>query len=201
MNNNVEATPSAKRASYRHCILSAASAALFSVGSWAQTQLATVSGIITDPSGAVVPGASVTVANQGNGLKRSLLSGTAGAYRFVGLPTGDYSLRIKKTGFQSQIREGVELHSAAEVTINVQIGIGDLSQQATVSANTGIDSTTSSINGTLPQQNLAELPLNSRDLLTAVALEPRVARNPSSAPSLLSSGRVGKWQLTAYARV
>jgi hypothetical protein len=111
---------------------------------WSQTQLATVSGTITDPSGAVVPGVSVTIVSQGTGLKRSALTDTAGEYRFAGLPTGNYSLRIEKTGFQSQIREGVELTSAAEVTINSQLAIGDLSQQTTVSANAaGIDSTTS----------------------------------------------------------
>ena len=47
--------------------------AIFSVGAWSQTQLATVSGTITDPSGAVVPGVSVTVVSQGTGLKRSVL--------------------------------------------------------------------------------------------------------------------------------
>ena len=125
-------------------MLSAMLAALFSVGAWSQTQLATVSGTITDPSGAVVPGVSVTIVSQGTGLKRSALTDTAGEYRFAGLPTGNYSLRIEKTGFQSQLREGVELTSAAEVTINSQLAIGDLSQQTTVSANAaGIDSTTS----------------------------------------------------------
>ena len=84
-------------------------AALFSLCAWSQTQLATVSGTITDPSGAVVPGVSVTIVSQGTGLKRSALTDTAGEYRFAGLPTGSYSLRIEKTGFQSQMREGVEL--------------------------------------------------------------------------------------------
>ena len=168
-------------------------AALFSVGAWSQTQLATVSGTITDPSGAVVPGVSVTIVSQGTGLKRSALTDTAGEYRFAGLPTGNYSLRMEKTGFQSQVREGVELNSAAEVTINSQLAIGDLSQQTTVSANVaGIDSTTSTSAGLLPEQSLTELPLDNRDLFSAVALEPGVAPNPSSAPSLLSSGKSGQ---------
>ena len=98
----------------------------FSAGAWSQTQLATVSGTITDPSGAVVPGVSVTIVSQGTGLKRSALTDTAGEYRFAGLPTGNYSLRLEKTGFQSQVREGVELNSAVEVTINSQLALGDL---------------------------------------------------------------------------
>ena len=85
-NNYVGAPPVAKRASYRPCILAAALAALSSVGAWSQTQLATVSGAITDPSGAVVPGVSVTIVSQGTGLKRSALTDSAGEYSFAGLP-------------------------------------------------------------------------------------------------------------------
>jgi hypothetical protein len=182
-----------KRVSYRPSILSAALVALLSVCAWSQTQLATVSGSITDPSGAVVPGVSVTIAGQDTGLKRNTLTDAAGEYRFAGLPTGNYSLRIEKTGFQSQVREGVELTSAALVTINSQLAIGDISQQTTVSANVAaIDNTTSTISGLLPEQSLAELPLDNRDLFSAVVLEPGVAPNPSSAPSLLSNGKAGQ---------
>ena len=167
--------------------------ALSSFCACSQTQLATVSGTITDPSGAVVPGVSVTIVNEGVGLKRSALTDTAGEYRLVGLPTGDYSLRIEKTGFQSQVREGVELTSAAEVRINSQLVIGDLSQQTTVSANVaGIDNTTSTVIGLLREQSLTELPLDNRDLFSAVTLEPGAVPNPSSAPSLLSNGKAGQ---------
>ena len=132
--NTVGFTSGAKRAPYRCWIVSAILAAFISVSAWAQTQLATVSGTITDPSGAVVLGVSITIVNQGTGLKRSTPTDTAGEYRFAGLPTGKYSLRIEKTGFQSQIRQGIELTSAAEVTINSQLAIGDFSQETTVNA-------------------------------------------------------------------
>ena len=182
-----------KRASYSPYMLSTVLAALFSVGAWSQTQLGTVSGTITDPTGAVMPGVSVTVVSQGTGLKRNVLTDTAGEYRFAGLPTGNYSLRIEKTGFQSQLREGVQLNSDGEVTINSQLALGDLAQQTTVSANAArIDSTTSTSAGLLPEQSLTELPLDNRDLFSAVALEPGVAPDPSSAPSLLSSGKSGQ---------
>src|SRR5580698_5713776 len=192
-NNYVGAPPGAKRTSCRPCILAAALAALFSAGAWSQTQLATVSGAITDPSGAVVPGVSVTIVSQGTGLKRSALTDTAGAYRFAGLPTGIYDVRLERTGFQSQVRQGIEITSAAEVKIDSQLAIGDLSQQATVSANVAaIDNTTSTVNGTLPDESLGELPLDNRDLFSAVTLEPGVAPDSSSAPSLLSSGKSGQ---------
>ncbi|MGB7354875.1 MAG: carboxypeptidase-like regulatory domain-containing protein, partial [Acidobacteriaceae bacterium] len=113
-NNSVRPPRGAKRAAFCLRILSASMAVLFSVRAWSQTGLATVSGTITDPSGAVVPGVGVTIVNQGTGLKRHGLTDTAGEYRFVGLPTGNYSLRFEKTGFQSQTRDGIQLTSAAE---------------------------------------------------------------------------------------
>src|SRR5580658_3568766 len=111
------------RNNFRPCTLSAVLVALFSAGAWPQTQLATVSGTVTDPSGAVVPGVSVTIVSQGTGLERSALTDTAGAYRFAGLPTGIYDVRLQRTGFQSQVRQGIEITSAAEVKIDSQLAI------------------------------------------------------------------------------
>src|SRR5215467_7779516 len=88
--------------SYRPWILLAISLASFSVCAWSQTQLATVFGTITDPSGAVVPGAQVTIVNQSTGLTRETLTDMTGQYRLAGLPTGNYAVRIEKTGFQTQ---------------------------------------------------------------------------------------------------
>src|ERR1700722_7895294 len=84
------------RNNFRPYTLSAILAALISVSAWSQTQLATVSGTITDPSGAVVPGVAVTIFSHGTGLKRSTSTDTDGEYRFAGLPTGTYSLRTEK---------------------------------------------------------------------------------------------------------
>lgn len=98
-----------KCAPYRPCILLALSFASFSVGAWSQTQLATVFGTINDPSGAVIPGAQVTIVNQSTGLKRGALTDTTGQYRLAGLPTGSYALRTEKEGFQTQVREGLAL--------------------------------------------------------------------------------------------
>jgi hypothetical protein len=160
---------------------------------WSQTQLATLSGTVTDPSGAVVPGVSVTIVGQGTGLKRSVLTDKTGEYRFAGLPTGDYSVRVEKTGFQAQLRESVALVQAAGSIVNFSLTIGDRREQVTVNANaSGIDSTTSTVSGLVGEQSLTKLPLNNQDLFSAVALEPGVAPDPGSAPSLLSSGKTAQ---------
>jgi hypothetical protein len=176
------------RASYRTCILLVLSLGSFAVFAWPQTQLATVFGTVDDPSGAVIPGAEVTIVNQSTGLKRSTLTDMTGQYRLDGLPTGNYVLRAQKEGFQTQLHEGIELTSGSEVMINLSLAIGAHAEKLTVTANvTGIDNTTSTAGGLLAEQSLTELPINGRDLFNAAILQPGVAPTPSSAPSLLSS--------------
>ena len=182
-----------KCAPYSPCILPALTLALFSACAWSQTQLATVFGTITDPSGAVVPGAHVAVVNQSTGLKRAVLTGMTGQYHLAGLPTGEYVVRVEKPGFQTQLRAGTRLTSASEVMINLSLTISDQPQQVSVTASvTAIDNTTSTVGGLVAERSLAELPLNGRDLFNAATLAPGVAPTPSSAPSLLSNGKVGQ---------
>ncbi len=182
-----------KSASYRARILLAASLTLFPVCAWPQTQLATVFGTITDPSGAVIPEAHVTIVNESTGLKREVLTGMGGRYQLAGLPIGNYALRIDKPGFQTQVRDRLALTSASDIMINLSLAIGAEPQQVTVSANvTAIDNTTSAVGGLLVERSLTELPLNGRDLFNAATFETGVAPTPSSAPSLLSSGKAGQ---------
>jgi hypothetical protein len=98
-----------------------------------------------------------------------------------------------KTGFQAQLREGVALVPASGLIVNFSLTIGDLREQVTVNANAnGIDSTSSTVSGLVAEQSLTKLPLNNQDLFSAVALEPGVAPDPGSAPSLLSSGKTAQ---------
>jgi hypothetical protein len=108
----------------------------------------------------------------------------------VGLPAGNYTFRTEKQGFQPQVRDGLALAPDSELTINVSLVIGGQPQRVSITANiSAIDNTTSTVGGLVAQQSLTELPLNDRDLFRAAILEPGVAPTPSSAPSLLSSGK------------
>ncbi len=174
----------------RECILLVLSLVLLATCAWSQTQLATVSGTVTDPSGAVVPDVVVTIFSQGTGLKRSTVTYTAGTYHFSGLPPGTYTIRAEDEGFQTQVREDVAVVSGSELIINFSLVVGDLRQQVIVNANSsGIDSTTSTVSRLVAEPSLTKLPLNNQDLFSAVALEPGVTPDPGSAPSLLSSGK------------
>src|SRR5580693_8052302 len=179
--------------SLRPRLLFILSLALLPACEWSQSQLATVSGAVTDKSGAVILRASVVIVNQGTGLEQSTGTDTAGSYHFSGLPAGTYTIRAEDQGFQTQVREGVALVSGSESVIDFSLTVGDLRQQVTVNANaSGIDSTTSTVSALVAEQSLAGLPLNNRDLFSAVMLEPGVTPDPSSAPSFLSSGKAAQ---------
>src|SRR6185369_8696594 len=77
---------------YRQWVLLAGLLVSFAAIAWSQTQLATVFGTVTDPSGAVIPVTHVTLVNQNTGLQREVLTGMTGQYHLAGLPTGNYSI-------------------------------------------------------------------------------------------------------------
>ncbi len=167
-------------------------AALIAAPAWAQTQLGTLFGTVTDTSGAVVPGAEVSVENVSTGLKRDGRTDKKGEYQLVGLPTGRYSLRVQKEGFQTEVREGIALSPGAAIGINLSLVVGKLSARVTVEADVPSVDTTTTVEGMIAERSLAALPLDGRDLFKAAILVPGVAPTPSSAPSLLSNGKAGQ---------
>src|ERR1700757_4557064 len=168
-------------------------AALIATPAWAQTQLGTLFGTVTDTSGAVVPGAEVSVENVSTGLKRDGRTDKTGAYRLVGLPTGSYTLRVEKEGFQTEVREGIGLSPGAAIGINLSLVVGKVSVHVTVEADVpGVDTTTTTVEGVIGERSLTALPLDGRDLFKAAILVPGVASTPSSGPSLLSNGKAGQ---------
>src|SRR5580698_223648 len=131
------------------------SAALIAAPAWAQTQLGTLFGTVTDTSGAVVPGAEVSVENVGTGLKRDGRTDKTGEYQLVGLPTGRYTLRVQKEGFQTEVREGIALSPGAVIGINLSLVVGKLSVHVTVEAGVpGVDSTTTTVGGVIAERSL-----------------------------------------------
>ena len=178
--------------SYRPCILLALILVLNSVSARSQTQLATVFGTVSDPTGAVIEGADVTVSSTSTGIQREGLTDLKGEYRVAGLPQGTYAVRAAKEKFQTQVLEGIALSSGASIAINLSLKVGSVPQDVTVKADAAIDTTTSTISGAIAEPSLTELPLNGRDLFKSTILEPGVAPTPSSAPSLLSDGKANQ---------
>jgi Carboxypeptidase regulatory-like domain/TonB dependent receptor len=181
-----------KRSWHRGYALLALSLALTALSAWPQTQLATLFGTITDPTGAVIAGAQVTVSSISTGLKRIALTDINGQYHFAGLPPGTYRVRADKEKFQREVLEAIALSSGAAIVINLSLKVGTVPEDVTVNADVAIDTTTSTVSSGIPERSLTELPLNGRDLFKAAILQPGVAPTPSSAPSLLSGGKANQ---------
>ena len=170
----------------------ALSLALYTASAWTQTQLASVFGTVTDPTGAVIVEAHVTVSSINTGLKRVAITDIRGEYHVAGLPPGVYTVRAEKEKFQTQLLEGITLTSGTAIAVNPSLRVGTVPQDVTVKADASIDTTTSTVSETIAERSLTELPLNGRDLFKTAILERGVAPAPNSAPSLLSNGKASQ---------
>ena len=140
----------------------------------AQT-LGTITGEVKDTSGAVVPGANVTVTNTGTNATREAQSNEAGAYGFPALPPGPYVVKVELQGFQTVERK-VELHVEQTVRVDVTISVGTLSETTQVTGVAPLITTENATVGTvIENRRIVELPLNGRNFLSLVALSPNVS--------------------------
>jgi hypothetical protein len=100
---------------------------------WAQGPVGTINGTILDPTGAAVPGAAVVATNNATGLKSNTTSTSAGAYTLPYLPAGTYNLRVSASGFRTSTAENVILRVAQDLTLNISLQVGQVSEQVVVS--------------------------------------------------------------------
>ncbi|MDX1980297.1 MAG: carboxypeptidase regulatory-like domain-containing protein [Bryobacteraceae bacterium] len=146
----------------------------------AQTQTATIRGIVQDSSGAVVPAAALTLTNTGQNRPWTTRSNDAGAFVFGQIPPGNYSLEVEAQGFKKFVRGGLIFQVAQVAEINVSLEVGAVSETVQVNAETPLLETASSTLGEVVNSITSEnLPLNGRNVLQLVALTPGIATNSS----------------------
>jgi Carboxypeptidase regulatory-like domain len=146
-------------------------------GTLAHAQSSTsLSGIVTDAAGGVIPGATVVVKNDATGVTFDAVSNSAGQFSFPALVPGTYTVTVSLTGFKTFVATNVRLLAARPGNVNATLEIGDLAETVEVKAGSELVQTQSSeVSSTLSVEQLANLPLNSRNSLYAVALLPGVA--------------------------
>src|SRR5688500_6697695 len=93
---------------------------------YAQSFTGTISGLVTDSSGAVIPGAQVTVLNVGTNVRSTATTDTSGSYTVPLLPRGDYRLEVSAGGFRRFVREGIVLQIQQTARVDVQMTVGVL---------------------------------------------------------------------------
>ena len=141
---------------------------------YAQTS-ATLSGTVTDSSGAVVSAADVTIKNVDTGALRTTVTDAAGRYQAPSLPIGQYEIHAVKTGFSEVVRSGVTLVVGESATVDLSLSVGQSSQQITVTGDAPLVSvTTADISGLVDGQQIRDLPLNGRSFDELLTLNPGV---------------------------
>src|SRR2546427_7425294 len=144
---------------------------------FAQLPTGTVLGVVKDPSGAVVPGASITLTNTDTALTRTGASTEDGAYRFPALPVGHYRLEVMKEGFSALSRTGITLEVGQEATIELILEVGSPGQTVTVAEEAPLVQTSSStLGGVVNEQQVSDLPLNGRNLVSLTLMQPGVTQ-------------------------
>ena len=135
-------------------------------------QSSSLSGRATDESGAVFPGAEITVTNAANGLQRTILSNNEGLYIFAQLPPGSYTLAATQPGFQSVTIEGVTLLVNTNVELPVTFEVAALTESVTVSAVTKqLNTTDASVGNAFGIRPISQLPLNERNPAGLLSLQ------------------------------
>lgn len=160
--------------------LSAAAVAQFS---------ANVSGVVSDPSGAVIPGATLTLRNTSTGEQRSATSNSAGVFQFVSLAPGNYELSSGMTGFSAG---KTALHLETNQTLNVPVGMLIGSEATTVDVTSQapvLDISDTRLQETLSTQTLSQLPLAGRNMISLVTLAPGVTGTGVTSNGSPGSGR------------
>jgi len=142
--------------------------------SWAQIS-ATLAGTVTDPSGAAIVGAAVTVRNLETGASRTSTTGDTGQYQILALPVGEYQLSVSKEGFEKEIRTGIRLTVDQQATVDVALQLGPVSQQITVDSDAPlVNLTTANVSGLVGEKQVKGLPLNGRSYDLLLLLNPGV---------------------------
>ncbi|HUG80496.1 MAG TPA: carboxypeptidase-like regulatory domain-containing protein, partial [Bryobacterales bacterium] len=104
----------------------------------AQTATGVITGSLTDSTGAVIPGAKVTLTDQQTNQSREQMSNESGIYEFRALPRGNYTLSAELDGFKKEEVTGIQLTVAQTLRLDVQMEVGALTEQVTVEATAGL---------------------------------------------------------------
>jgi hypothetical protein len=149
----------------------------------------TIGGTVADSTGAVIPGAAVSIRNEGTGVVTTSTSNSDGSYVVPGLNVGNYEVSITKQGFETYRLSGIELHAAVTVSVNGKLSVGSSSVSVTVAADAiQVETATPENAASVNAQEISTLPLNGRNYQGLATLMPGV-QNTSAGSALTTGGR------------
>jgi hypothetical protein len=145
----------------------------------AQTTNASIVGIVTDPSGGAVPGATITVTNAATKVSRSVTTNEVGAYTVVPLIPGRYEIKASSTGFRTRVQPEVVLETGAVVKVDFQLDIGAITESVEVTGAAPIMQTQeASVGAVVTTSQLERMPVNGRNFTRLLLLMPGTSDVP-----------------------
>ena len=155
---------------------------LFAVSARAQYR-ASIQGVVTDPEGAVVSGATLTLTNLDTNLALTAASDANGVYNFNALPSGRFSLTVESKGFKKKVLANVGIIPEQANALNIQLDLGQVTETVTVSGDSTplMDTETASLNGVVNSNEIQHLPSFGRDVLKLAQLAPGLSADGSQA--------------------
>src|SRR3954453_1558052 len=159
---------------------------------WALAQVAAgdITGLVRDPGGAALAGATITVTEVATNRQRVLLSNRDGVYAAPSLPPGEYRVDVELTGFKPIPRAGIHLATGEKARIDFDLAVGRISEQVTVTADAPIVRADSgSLGALVGHQQIVQVPLNGRTFIMLAGIAPGVALPPNSLLPRINGGR------------
>jgi hypothetical protein len=155
----------------------------FSLALFAQGNFGRILGTVTDQTGAVIGGATVSIIDTQRGLARTLTTDQAGEYNAPNLIPGTYTVRIEAKGFQTVNRQNVVLEVGKEIRVDLTPKPGEQTQSVTITeAVPLVDTASATLGGTLANAEINDMPLNGRNYQNLLNLRPGVQIQPGGSP-------------------
>ena len=163
----------------------------------AQANYGSIVGAVTDPTGAAVPGAQVTLKNTSTAGTQTTKTGSGGTYTFLNLNPGNYDVDISLTGFQSVSRRGVDVTIGGSTRVDAALPIGDVTQTVNVDASsaTALQTDSASLGGVVEGRQVTESPLNGRNVNNLLDFIPGVVPGGGTAGNTVANGGSGSFQV------
>ena len=144
---------------------------LFAGAAYSQSPQATISGIVTDSTGAVVPGVQVTAINPATTQRTTVVTNDQGFFVLTQLAIGGYTIEAEKTGFKKFVQQELKLTTGATVALDIQLEIGETGDSITVTGETSMLQTrTSDVSTLIESKTVQDLPLGDRRTLNIIKL-------------------------------
>ena len=162
---------------------------LCSISAPAQTFRGSISGTLTDTTGAALPEATVRLDSPATGLTRTIVSSATGEYLFPDLPVGMYSITATHPGFAAKKIDNIQVAVSRVTNLNIQLGVAQQQQVVEVSASAvTLETTSTALVGVVNTKTVEDLPMNGRDFRQMIKLAPGVSPSTTSVNGMRTSG-------------